>query len=229
MSRFLNTTALSARSHNGRVLGRRIRPWRKRNPRVTLLSLAAAAPVLAMLAAPSEALNTTYVSAAVPGSSPCGTLANPCRDFENAINNTDPGGTIIVLTSGDYSDYYITKSLTITATGVDAVVKYFTNVGAFGVTLEADEQVTLGGLTMDCKAANTAGVTFDGAGSLHVQKSLIRGYRGIDVPQSGVGELHLTDTTISNSGHAGRETPGLLIDGRARVILDRVTNVEAYR
>ncbi len=199
------------------------RRWRIRRPSSrNALLLAAATPALAMAAGVSQALPVTYVSAAVPGSSVCGTFASPCRDFQNAIDQTDAGGTIVVLTSGDYSGGYINKSLTVTATGVDVVIKYCTNVGAFGVLLDPGEQVTLSGLNMDCRASGTPGLYFGPAGSLHVRDSLIQGYYGISVPAESVGDLHVADTTIANSGHVGPQAPALLLAGRASVTLDRV-------
>src|SRR5260370_26270645 len=89
--------------------------------RLILASLCAVA-VLGLSALPAGAQsNRTWVSTVGSDSNPC-TRTAPCLTFATALTNTNPGGEINVLDSGNFRPVIINKSITIQAVGVEAGV-----------------------------------------------------------------------------------------------------------
>src|ERR1700732_5354256 len=100
-------------------------------------SLAVLAVLLALSAAPQAfATNaTTYVSRIGADAGTC-TSAAPCATFAYAIGQTTAGGEISVLTSGEYGEVTITKSISIVAKGAEGGVTLLAS-GDTGITVNA--------------------------------------------------------------------------------------------
>src|SRR5690349_19530480 len=102
---------------------------------------------VAAASTPLQALSPkVFVTPLGKDSLTCGALLTPCKTFAGAVAVVAPGGTVVVLTSGEYGPVTITKALTIQAEGVTALVQS----GATPVTVNAgpDDVVTLRGLIL---------------------------------------------------------------------------------
>ena len=73
----------------------------------------------------------------------------PCRTFSAALSVTNPGGELVVLTSGGYGPATITQPVVITAIGVDASISVTTSgADTFGLAISTPGNVTLIGLSL---------------------------------------------------------------------------------
>ena len=194
-----------------------------------LLPLTAAFTLfVALQATPAAAQATrTWVSGVGDDANPCSRTA-PCKTFAGAISKTAAAGEINCLDPGGFGAVTITKSLAILCDGfLGGVLASFTN--GIIVNTAATDIVTLSGLDIEGNASGINGVTFIGAGTLHVRRSDIRGFRGggsgINFAPSGGGELYVTDTTIADNGN-GSANGGILIapgvSGYANAHISRV-------
>src|SRR5262249_53577450 len=98
------------------------------------------------------------------------TVAAPCRTFAYALTQTKSGGTISVLSPGDFGPVHISKAVSIIADGVEAGI--FTGSGSDGaaITVEAgsNDSVVLRGLAIDMHRNGNAGIRFLKGKALHV-------------------------------------------------------------
>jgi hypothetical protein len=76
-----------------------------------------AAASLLLLAAPLSATSTHTWVAYYGSDSNTGAQNSPYADFATAVANTSAGGTVSVLTPGDYGPITLTQSITIDGTG----------------------------------------------------------------------------------------------------------------
>lgn len=178
--------------------------------------LATAAPVWAAAA-------ETWVSGTGSNEGTCPFTA-PCRTFAFAHGVTNNGGSINVLSSGNFGPVKINRSISIVADGVAAVI----NTGLPGgaaiiVEAAADRIVSLRGLTIDLHGTANTGISFVSGAALHVQNCVIRrSINGIGFfPASGTSELTVADSAIADTS-----LYGILVrptgNGGAKVVLDRV-------
>jgi hypothetical protein len=173
-------------------------------------------------AAPAHAAPETWVAGTGTDAGNCNITA-PCRTFAFAHTKTNNGGTLNVLSSGNFGPLTITKSISIVADGVEAVI----NTGAGGVAIKvqapADRIVSLRGLTIDLLGTDNYGISFVSGAALHVHNCVIRRTsRGISLtPASGTHTLDIADSVIANSSGYG-----IVIaptgSGVAKVMLDGV-------
>ena len=113
----------------------------------------------------AQAIPRTWVSAATGSeANPC-TRELPCRFFNTAVNNTDPGGEVNVLDPGDYtSTVNISKSLTIDG-GAGQVASMLVTFGvAFFVNTDPGETVVIRNLTINGGDTGGDGIRFIGSG-----------------------------------------------------------------
>jgi hypothetical protein len=178
-------------------------------------------------AAPARAAAQTWVSGTGTDTGNCPITA-PCRTFQFAHGQTNAGGTINVLSPGSFGALTITKSIGIVADGVEAAILGAGGSGAaIIVQADADDIVSLRGLTINLRGAATDGISFVSGAALHVHNSVIRGavYGIRFAPASGASELHVADSVIAcviaevNTRGVGVEPTG---SGGAKVVLDRV-------
>jgi len=174
-------------------------------------------------AAPARAAAATWVSGTGTNAGNCPITA-PCRTFRFAYGRTDAGGVINVLSSGSFGPLTITKSISIVADGVEALIR---GAGSIGAAIEiqagASDVVSLRGLTIDLHGTDNDGISFVSGAALHVHNSVIRNsrYGILFAPASGTSELHVTDLVIADTNADGiRFQPA--VSGSALAILDRV-------
>jgi hypothetical protein len=182
-------------------------------------------------ASPAAAQATrTWVSGVGDDANPCSRTA-PCKTFVGAIVKTAAGGEINCMDSGGFGGVSITKSIAIVCDGVIGGVLVSGGTSAITVNAAATDTVYLSGL--DIHGANGAvnGIRFVAGGTLHVENSSIRGFKGanahgISFAPSGASELYVADTVITDSG-SGLTGGGIEISptgagGSARVVLKNV-------
>ena len=152
----------------------------------------------------------TWVSGTGDDANPCSRTA-PCKTFAGAISKTAPGGEINALDPGGFGAVTITKSITISATGVEAGVLVS---GTNGIVVAAGtgDRVTLRGLDFNGLGTGLSGVTASSVGTLRVEKSQIYGFvNGVNFQPTNAGaRLIVQDSEIhGNSGDGivvGRST-----------------------
>ena len=177
-------------------------------------------------AATAQAAQETWVAGTGSDAGNCPITA-PCSTFAYAHTQTNPGGSINVLSAGSFGPVTITQPISIIAEGVEAVINTGTGGGAGGagaaITVNGPSGivVSLRGLTIDLTGSN--GINFVSGRALHVHKCVIRRtVEGIRFsPASGTSELYVSDSVIANTFSTGIAVfpTG---SGGAKVALDRV-------
>src|SRR5438309_2264862 len=75
------------------------------------------------------------------------TVPDPCRTFQVAISKTNPGGEIIVLSSGGYGTFSINQSLTIVSpSGIYAAIASASGGTGIYISTASGNSVVLRGL-----------------------------------------------------------------------------------
>src|SRR5262245_14867135 len=98
----------------------------------------------------------TWVSGVGDDANPCSRTA-PCKTFAGAISKTAAGGEINALDPAGFGAVTITKSITISATGVEAGVLVS---GTNGIIINAgtNDRVVLDGLDIEGLGTSTNGI-----------------------------------------------------------------------
>ncbi len=201
-----------------------------------LQSLVIAAFISVVFAAPADAQATrTWVSFNGDDSNPC-TPTAPCRTFMGALSKTAARGEISCLTPGSYGGVTIQKSITIACAPGMGSVTAAAGGAAVGITVNVgpNDVVRLRGLHILAATGASAGISFVGAGVLHLEQTVISGFNtgrafGISFTPNGASELNVQDTVVSDNGIAGTSPAGggILVApvtaGTANVMLSRVT------
>ena len=155
-------------------------------------------------ATPALAAAETWVSGTGNDAGTCQVSA-PCRTFAYAHSRTNNNGAINVLSSGNFGPVTITKSISIVAEGVEAVVNTPSNGAGIIINAQANAIVSLRGLTIDMRGTPSTGIFFATGAALHVQDCIIRrGFQAIRFgPSSGTAELYVTDTAVAEQSFSG--------------------------
>lgn len=163
-----------------------------------------------------QAQTRTWVSGVGDDLNPCSRTA-PCKTFAGAISKTAAGGEISVLDPGGFGAVTITKSISIVADGAEGGIL---GAGTNGITVNAgvNDAVHIRGLVIEGALTGLNGIRFLAGGSLHVEKTTIRGFNaasannghGITFNPSGASKLFLDEVTIANNG-TGTNGGGILI------------------
>jgi hypothetical protein len=174
--------------------------------RFGLIAAAAASlllPVLCLTPAHAQATRT-WVSGVGDDANPCSRTA-PCKTFAGAISKTAAGGEINCLDPGGFGGVTITKSIQIYCEGVIGGVLVSGTNGIIVSLPSANDKVVLRGLDLQGLGTGLNGIRMISAGTLHVQKCLIRQFtgQGIDFRPTGAARLFVQDTYISEVGGAG--------------------------
>ena len=200
------------------------------------LTFAATSFALVLQAAPAHAQAArTWVSGVGDDANPCSRTA-PCKTFAGAISKTAAGGEISVLDPGGFGAVTITKSISITNDGAGEAGILASGTNAIIVNAAASDVVNLRGIIIDgapLAVPGLNGIRFLAGKALHIQNCVIKNFAGaapsgfgIQLASSGVSQLFVTDTVISNNG-SGTNGGGILIQptglGSAKVFLQRVT------
>jgi hypothetical protein len=151
---------------------------------------AAAAPVFALSA-------KVFVTPLGRDSATCGALLSPCKTFAGAAAAVGPGGTITVLTAGEYGPVTITKALTIEAVEGTALIQ--ASGDAVTVSAGASDVVTLKGLTVANASRVGSAVMINSAGAVHLQKCSLSGFINGVFAYAWSGRLSIVETTARNN------------------------------
>ena len=203
--------------------------------KLALLSAAAACLVLGATPAAAQATRT-WVSGVGDDANPCSRTA-PCKTFAGAISKTATNGEISVLDPGGFGAITITKSISINGEwGGEAGILASLTTGVI-VNAPADAVVNLRGLMIEGAGNGTNGIRYLAGGFLHVQNSVIRGFRGASVgnhngilvnPTAGNLVLDVTDTLIEDNGTIASGGAGIKIKPTgAATVRASLTRVQA--
>jgi hypothetical protein len=171
--------------------------------RFLLHTLSAFLILLTVSVAAQAQATRTWVSGVGDDANPCSRTA-PCKTFAGAISKTATGGEINVLDPGGFGGVTITKSITISAEGVEAGV-LVSGTNAIIVNAPITAIVVLRGLDIEGLGTGLAGIKVLAAGAVHVENCTINHFTqlGIDfVPTSATittTQLHVTNTIIRNN------------------------------
>jgi len=138
----------------------------------------------------------------------------PCRTFQNAINNVAVDGEVTAIDSAGFQPMTITQSVTITSpNGVEAGIQAAPDGAA--ITINAPgATVTLRGLTLEGAGVAYYGIVFNSGASLTVIDCVAQNFfyagpgttTGIGIlmqPTSGPISFVITNTIVSNNGFSG--------------------------
>jgi|SRR5580704_1647149 hypothetical protein len=177
-----------------------------------------ALPLFACLfAAPAHAQATrTWVSGVGDDANPCSRTA-PCKTFAGAISKTSAFGEINALDPGGFGAVTITKSITISAIGVEAGVLVS---GTNGIVVAAgpNDTVVLEGLDIEGLGTGLNGVSVSSGLLVYVKKCKIHNFvqNGINMASStSGGRVLVTDSFIFQNGtlNSSPLTGGINING----------------
>jgi hypothetical protein len=146
----------------------------------------------------------TWVSGVGDDVNPCSRTA-PCKTFAGAISKTLAGGEINTIDAGAFGTLTITKSITINGQGLEAGV-LASGTNGFTVNAGVNDTVTIRNVDIDgAPGTGLVGIRFLAGAELHVENVTIRNFRsgnamGIQFVPSGVSELYVSNSTITDSG-----------------------------
>jgi hypothetical protein len=189
------------------------------------LALALSLPIT-----PAHAQATrTWVSGVGDDANPCSRTA-PCKTFAGAISKTAPAGEINVLDPGGFGGVTITKSITISAQGVEAGVLVS---GTPGITVAAgpSDTVVIEGLDIQGLGTGTNGINVVSGLQVYVRNTKIHHFtqNGINMASSTNGaKLFVSNSFIIQNGtlNSAPLTGGINVNGTANVgiIVDTVVD-----
>lgn len=174
-------------------------------------------------AVPSFALSSHTWVGPNGNDSNAGTQTSPYATFQNAMENTAPGGTVSVLGAGDYGYFQVSNSITIDGTGGGSI--NFPNIEA-GIAIEPSTNavVILKNLTITGAGAGGDAIGIVNGGTTNLVTVVIDGclitgfmFNGIEVFNGGPVSL-----TVKNSTIVGGET-GVSAEQNGQISLDHVT------
>ena len=150
-------------------------------------------------AAPARAVPQTWVSATGSDGGSCQFTA-PCRTFQYAHSRTTSRGAINVISSGEFGPLTITKSISIVADGVEALISASTGVGAAAVVVDgAGIQVALQGLTIDL--AGVGGHAISSFPVTQVSRSVVVNNKSLGIGAFGASAtIRIGNSTVSGNG-----------------------------
>jgi hypothetical protein len=194
--------------------------------------------LLTAAAVPAD-LNVTWVSSDGVDNLNC-TRVNPCRNFQAAVTAVAAGGEVRALDQGSFSAVRIEKSISIVGAGTTGIMalKDGSPQTAILIVAGASDVINLRGLIIEGAQVGLNGIMFQSGGALHIQNSVIRGFRGfpdgngIMFAPTATSELYVSDTLVADNGGnllgatGQRSGGGIMISpavsGSAKVMLDRV-------
>lgn len=173
---------------------------------------------------------TTYIAASTgTDSGPC-TSAAPCRNLTYALTQTQAGGAITILDSGEFASVSILKAITIQAApGVKAIISAASG-DALTIGVAATDFVTLRGLTLEGQGTANFGIRSNSAGSVQIENCVVRNFAGTGISLSGnAGKHFLSNTTVQNcnNGIVVSITSGTFTKAHALISNCRVEKITA--
>ena len=189
------------------------------------------------MAAPSQ---RTFVASYGLDTSPNCNLAAPCRSFNAAIAQTNPGGEVVILDTAGYGPMVITKSLKVI--GPSGVYGGISVVGGgsgitTGIVINAgdSDDITLRGLDVSGVPGGVGpfpliGIDIQNAGAVHIEKSSIGSF-----PEDGGGcigfataktlRLYIVDSILRHCLRGIVATGSTVSGNRSSVMVDN-TRIE---
>ena len=153
----------------------------------------------------------TYVSAEKGNDSHSCEFGHPCRTINRAISQTNARGEVIILDSGPYQPFAVSKSINITAApGVQPTITVGIINQGHGALISAGprDDVTLRGLSITL--AQTAGIRFNSGRALLVESCTINDSGTAGIWVNGPGSVFIKDTTVRN-GTNGFDGHGIMV------------------
>ncbi|CAH1193066.1 Right handed beta helix region [Candidatus Nitrotoga sp. BS] len=143
----------------------------------------------------AQARSRSFVSSYGNDANPCGPFA-PCRQFDRAIDVTDPDGEVVVLDSTGFLPVTISKSVSLTApTGVYAAISV-SAAGTSGVTIATPGvSVVLRGLTINGLGGDS-GILMTAGAKLSIENCVISNFSIIGSSSNQLGVLVQTPATV---------------------------------
>ena len=159
-----------------------------------------ASSILLALAAPAQAAQRVFVSSGGSDANPC-SFAAPCRGFQAAHTNVDPGGEIVALDAAGFGAVTITKSVTITTNpgyyaGIAAAAGNAITIATAGVA------VTLRGLNIN-GVGGVNGVNMTAGASLSIDNCVFSNFTTNGILVSNVAKVQLNNVLVRNNGSTG--------------------------
>lgn len=151
----------------------------------------------------ASALPQTFVSSLGNDENTCARFA-PCRTFAGALAKTDAKGEVVVLDSGEYGAFSLSKSVRITAVGVYAgvqVPKY--DAPQIIISVPETEVTVLKGLTITGGGYASTGITYERGGLLLIEDCTISGFHDFGIWITREAQLYVKDTVIRNINYIG--------------------------
>ena len=180
----------------------------KRRPKMnnikSALTASIAFVILSLLTSVAQAqVGQTFVSVQGKDTNTCDTHDKPCRNISSAITKVQAGGDVVVLDSGGYLPFSVSKAVTVVAApGVYAGIIVSSGLGV-QVTAGLTDVVVLRGLTLSGSSGALNGIQYSTGASLHVESCIIQGFSGngirFDNADNGQ-QLFVKDTTVRNIG-----------------------------
>jgi hypothetical protein len=176
-------------------------------------AVAVVSAVLSLVGAPSaHAAARVFVSVNGTDAGNCSDVNAPCRTLNFAINAVDPGGEVIVLTTGSYAGASITKSVKLNSPS--GVVAF--SASTITVNAGTSDVVVLRGLTLKALTPGSGtGINFTAGAALHVENCVVDGWNiGINVAPTPAADVYVnvSDTVVRNNA-----AEGLLLTNNAAV------------
>lgn len=151
----------------------------------------------------AQQASRTWVSGVGDDSNPCNRTA-PCRTFQQAHNQTAPGGEINVIDGGGFGPVTITKAITIDGTGSHASIL---SAGTNGITVNgtASDVVVLRGLSVNGASTGLIGIRFLNGSALQIENTVIFNCSGvgIDFRPAASAALVVKNTTVRRCNGGG--------------------------
>ncbi len=142
---------------------------------------------------------TTYLSAGSGSDAGQCTLVSPCRNLTYALTQTQAGGVITLIDSGEFAPASILKAITIQAApGVKAVINTASG-NALTVAAAVTDFVLLRGLTLEGQGSANFGIQSTAAGGVQIDNCLVRNFAGTGISLAGnAGKHSISNTTVQN-------------------------------
>ncbi|CAH1193070.1 Copper-binding protein (NosD) [Candidatus Nitrotoga sp. BS] len=155
----------------------------------------------ALMVTPAQARTRSFVSSYGNDANPCGPFA-PCRQFDRAIDVSDPDGEVVVLDSAGFLPVTISKSVSLTApTGVYVAISVLT-AGTSGITIATPGvNVVLRGLIINGLGGDN-GIVMSGIGNLSIENCVISNFSGAGqnaISVNAAVSVRIVDTLIRDN------------------------------
>ena len=205
---------------------------------ITAIPFVAALLATAPLATHAASQRTFVASFGTDAGNLTCSLAFPCRSFNVAIGNTNPGGEVVILDTAGYGPMVITKSIKVIGpAGVYGGISVLGGANpTTGIVINAadGDDVTLRGLDVSgipgAVPAPLIGIDIQNAGGVHIEKSSIGNFTDgggacINVNTAKTIRIYVVDSFLRACRTGIYANGNTVIGNRSSVIVDN-TRIE---